>query len=345
MSQLVTLFVDDQDPQVQYLCPSLNQHVAGSYYNNTWTTVTDDSCSKGWFQYTFYGTGVHVETAVAATGASYSVKIDDGEFVSQTGNGSYDSPTLSDGKHTITYATGTGSIPPAFDYLSVTAGDSTPLEGRTLAVDDAESSVVYSGSWSNTPTVAIPFDYSSSLYRDTAHWTSTVGDSLKFEFEGSSISVFGIATNISSGGNITASYTLDGVSKVQGLPQGTLDTLPMVNLFHADVQPGVHTLIINITDIQAPRALGIDFITYNASFNSISSVPANASPSASQTGGSSLNVAAKVGIALGAVASAALLASVLFALTRHYLRRRNSKFPLSDSLESGTEPAKPRFTW
>jgi len=246
----------------------------------------------------------------------------------------------------VTYATGTGSIPPAFDYLTVTAGDSTPLQGRTLAVDDTDSPIVFSGSWSDKPSVTIPFDYSSSLYRDTAHWTSTVGDSLQFEFEGSSISVFGIATNISSGGNITASYTLDGVTKVQGIPQGTLDTLPMVNLFHADVQPGVHTLIINITDIQAPRALGIDFITYNASFNSLSSVSVNASPSsASSSGGSSLNVGAKVGIALGAVASVALLGSVLFALTRHYLRRKNSKFPLSDTLESGTKPAKPRFTW
>ncbi|PPQ91688.1 hypothetical protein CVT25_012901 [Psilocybe cyanescens] len=346
MTQGITLFVDDQDPQVQYLCPSIHQHVAGSYYNNTWTTVRNDSCSEGWFQYTFYGTGVHVSTTVAASGASYSVKIDDGEFVSHSGTGAYDSPILSDGKHTITYATGTSLSPPAFDYLAVTAGGSTLLDGRTLAMDDADSSIVYSGSWLNTPVVPTGFDSSISLYRDTVHWTSTVGNSLQLQFEGSSISVLGIATNISSGGNITATYTLDGVTKAQDLPRGTLDTVPMVNLFHADVPPGIHTLIMNITDIQAPAALGIDLITYNATFNSIASVPANASPSFATHNGNSFNVGAKVGIVIGTLVGVVVLASLAYVFGRRYLFRRNSKFPLSDTLESSTKKSpQPYSTW
>jgi len=343
MAQTATLFIDDQDSQIQYLCDSLHQHVAGSYYNNTWSTVQSDNCKNGWFDYTFYGTGIHVSAAVATPGASYSVKIDDGEFAPQSGNGAYDSPTLSDGKHIITYALeSTGKSLPSFDYLTVNAGSSTPLQGRTLAVDDTDSSIIYSGSWKNSPAVPLSFDYSTSLYRNTTHWSSSVGDSLRFTFQGSSISVFGIATNISSGGNITATYTLDGVSQVQSLPPGTLDSLPMVNLFHADVQPGAHTLIINVTDIQAPRTLGIDLITYNASFSSISSEP-NVSPSsASKT---SLNVGSKVGIALGVLAGVALLASFFVLLGRRYTRNRNPKFPLSDSLESGTKKSSPYSTW
>jgi len=343
MAQTATLFIDDQDSQIQYLCDSLHQHVAGSYYNNTWSTVLSDNCKNGWFDYTFYGTGIHVAASVATPGASYSVKIDDGEFVPQSGNGAYDSPTLSDGKHIITYSMeSTGKSLPSFDYLTVNAGSSTPLQGQTLVVDDTDNSIIYSGNWKNSPAVPLSFDYSTTLYRNTTHWSSTVGDSLQFNFQGSSISVFGIATNISSGGNITATYTLDGVSQVHGLPQGTLDSLPMVNLFHADVQPGVHTLIINITDIQAPRALGIDLITYNASFNSISSEP-NALPSSASKSG--LNVGSKVGIVLGMVAGIALLASLFVFLGRRYIRRRNPKFPLSDSLESGTKKSSPHFTW
>lgn len=280
--------------------------------------------------------------------------MDDGEFVSHSGTGAYDSPILSDGKHTITYATGTSMSPPAFDYLAVTAGGSTLLDGRTLAMDDADSSIVYSGSWLNTPVVPTGFDSSISLYRDTVHWTSTVGNSLQLQFEGelyiglmrllslsasflmssisgSSISVLGIATNISSGGNITATYTLDGVTKAQGLPRGTLDTVPMVNLFHADVPPGIHTLIMNITDIQAPAALGIDLITYNATFNSIASVPANASPSFATHNGNSFNVGAKVGIVIGTLVGVVVLASLAYVFGRRYLFRRNSKFPLSDT--------------
>ncbi|KAH9480435.1 hypothetical protein JR316_0007035 [Psilocybe cubensis] len=331
MTQGITLFIDDQDPQIQYLCPSIHQRVSGSYYNNTWSSVQDESCAKGWFQYTFYGTGVHVATAIATADASYSVKIDDGEFIPQSGTGSYDSPTLRDGKHTVTYAIGTSTSPPAFDYLTVAAGKSTTLKDHTLAVDDADSSIFYSGSWSNAPHTPAGTDSSLSLYRDTVHWTSTVGDSLQLQFEGSSVSVFGIASNISSGGNITATYTIDGVTKAAALPRGTLDTVPMINLFHADVQPGIHTLIINITDIQAPAALGIDLITYNASFNSIASVPANASPSFSTHSDKSLNARAKVGIAIGTIVGVVAVASVAYVLGRRFLRRRNPKFPLSDT--------------
>jgi hypothetical protein len=326
---MATVLVDDQESQIQYLCDSLNERVAtGSYYNNTWTTVKSGDCSNGWFDYTFYGTGVYVAASVAAPSASYSVKIDDGEFVPQSGNGAYDSPTLSDGKHTITYAIeSNGKSLPAFDYLTVTPGSSTPLEGQTLAVDDTDASIIYSGSWKNSPSVPLSFDYSNSLHRDTTQWSSTVGDSLQFQFEGSSISVFGIATNISVG-NITSNYTLDGVSKVQGLPQGTLDSLPMVNLFQADVQPGVHTLIINITHIQSPQTLGIDLITYNASFNSISSLSTTARKSSD-----ALNVGSKVGIAVGVLACVALIASVVVFSSRRYIRNRNTKFPEYHSLE------------
>jgi hypothetical protein len=349
MAQTATLLVDDQDPQIQYLCGSLNQHVAGSYYNNTWTTVNSNDCKNGWFDYTFYGTGVHIAASVALSGASYSVKIDDGEFIPQSRGGAYDSPTLYDGKHTVTYAldaAGSPLDPPSFDYLTVTAGPSTPLEERTLAVDDADDSIVYSGSWSNSPVIPLSFDYATSLYRNTTHWSSTVGDTMRFKFLGSSISVFGIARNISSGGNITATYTLDGVSKVQSLPEGTLDSLPMVNLFHADVQPGIHTLIMNITDIQAPRALGIDFIAYNASFSNISFLPiSNTLPSPANKSGGSLNAASKVGIAIGILAGVALLASLFVVLGRRYVRNRNPKFPLSDSLESGTQKSSPYDAW
>lgn len=143
--------------------------------------------------------------------------------------------------------------------------------------------------------------------------------------------MLGLASNISSKGNITATYTIDGITKAEALPRGTLDTVPMINLFHADVQPGIHTLIINITDIQAPAALGIDLIIYNATFNSIASVPANASPSFATHTEKSLDAGAKVGIAIGTLVGTLALASLAYVLGRRYLRRRNPKFPLSDT--------------
>ena len=50
-----TLLVDDQDAQINFLCPTLKQKVFGSYSNNTWSTIKSESCKTGWFEYTFYG--------------------------------------------------------------------------------------------------------------------------------------------------------------------------------------------------------------------------------------------------------------------------------------------------
>ncbi|KAF8158157.1 hypothetical protein B0H34DRAFT_789156 [Crassisporium funariophilum] len=345
MAQLqpITLFVDDQDRQVKYLCPSLNQVVTGSYYNNTWTTVKSESCNQGWFEYTFYGTGVHVSASLANAGESYQVKIDDGSFVPQSGDGSYDSPTLPDGEHTITYATGSAKAFPSFDYLTVTAGASTPLNGRTIAVDDADKAIVYSGGWTTTPPVPIAFDYSTSLYRDTTHWASTVGDSMRFQFIGTSISVFGIVANFQSGGNISATYTIDGVEKTQAIPKGTLDTLPMVELFHADLQAGSHTLVVNITDIATPRAFGLDFVAYNSSLNSISAMPGYGgavSSASTGPGENKTNWGPKIGIIVGVVSLMTLLTAGAIIW---WQRRRNRKAGIprlsdsTESLEAGTK--------
>jgi len=209
-------------------------------------------------------------------------------------------------------------------------------------VDDGDGSITYTGGWVNSPAIPLSSGLSPLLYGNTTHWSSTVGDSLQFKFEGSSVSVFGIATNISLG-NITTTYTLDGVSNVRGLPQGTLDSLPMVNLFHADVQPGVHTLVVDVTEIEAPQALGIDFIAYNASFNSISSLSGGAS--AVHKSAPSLNTGSKAGIAIGVLAFVTLLASLFVVFRGRYTRNRNPKIRLSDSVESGTKKPFPHSMW
>jgi hypothetical protein len=104
--------------------------------------------------------------------------------VSPQQDGSFVSAVLSDGEHTLKYAVGQVKNTPVFDYLTVTAGVSTPLNGRTLIVDDAETSVAYRGSWSTSPPKELKYGYSTPLYRDTAHWSSTVGDSVRYEFTG-----------------------------------------------------------------------------------------------------------------------------------------------------------------
>ncbi|KAF8195569.1 hypothetical protein BJ912DRAFT_957438 [Pholiota molesta] len=314
------------------LSATLFQKVAGAYYNNTWTTVNSDTCENGWFEYTFYGTGIHVAASIASPDASYSVKIDDGAFEPQTRNGTYDSPVLSDGKHTLTYATASQKALPSFDYLT----------GTTLAVDDSDTSIVYSGNWSTTPPSSVVVDASSPLYGNTAHWPQILAILLS-----SSISVYGILANLSTIENITAAYILDGISKVQSIPQGTLNSLPMVELFHAEVQPGEHTLLMNITEIQITQAIGIDFVAYNASFDSTAPASTASFPSSALGFSRSLRVGAKVGVSVGVLAAVILATLCMVLWRRRSLRNpKNPKFRLSDDSEQDvSKPSKPAFTW
>ncbi|KAF6755960.1 hypothetical protein DFP72DRAFT_895700 [Ephemerocybe angulata] len=240
MSSSFTLLVDDQDSQVNYLCPTLKQQLLGSSYsNNTWSTIKDQSCKDGWFQYTFYGTGIRVDIPTIHPSQDVSVTLDNAPLAPKP-DGSFESPVLSDGQHTLKYALGNVKETPVFDYLTVTAGPSTPLNGRTLITDDAD--LAFKGNWTSDFPKAVKYDYATALYRDTVHWSSTVGDSFQYQFTGSSVSVVGLASlDPTSSRNITATYTID---------------VPMSELFHAkDLGPGQHTLVVSLTEVAYPQAL------------------------------------------------------------------------------------------
>jgi hypothetical protein len=90
---------------------------------------------------------------------------------------------LEDGLHTVVYAAGAMSLYPAFDYLTVTAGSTTQLLGRTVIVDDAEIAE-YSGQWSTQSFEPLVLGRPSAIYKNTTHWTRTVGDTFTLQFNG-----------------------------------------------------------------------------------------------------------------------------------------------------------------
>jgi len=315
MPSSATIFVDDQDPNLTYLCPVLKQKVSGAYYKDTWTSPQNTSCGTGWFQYTFDGIGVHV-AASFTNSSDFPVRIDNNEFLLYTGNGTYDSPILPDGNHTIIYAMGNLTVLPAFDYLTVTAGPNTNLYGKTIAVDDNDESLAFRGSWSQSSQHPPSFDYTSRLYQSTTHWTSKVGDTMEFKFEGSSVAVFGmVAYNTTALRNITTDFIVDGVSQTRTISNKTLPYQPMVELFRADLQDGNHTLLLNLTDIQGERALGVDFITYNASFNHLTPAPRGSSGVPAW--------APKLGIALASIAGFAFLLTVGIIFWQRFRKNRH----------------------
>jgi len=213
--------------------------------------------------------------------------------------------------HKISYAIGPGNATAfrfaAFDYLTVTAGPSTSLNGQDIVVDDQDSAMTFSGNWRTSPPVDLQFDPSTSLYQNTTHWTSSVGDTVRFQFLGSSISVYGILANISSLGNITASYSIDGNVTTRSLGKGTFEFLPMIELFRADVASGNHTLVMNVTDIAPSQSLGVDFITYDSAWTTNPAAAAATGANKPTMNSGTPNWAPRVGLIVGVVAGTALL--------------------------------------
>ncbi|KAF7365195.1 hypothetical protein MVEN_00391100 [Mycena venus] len=325
-SQNVTLIVDDQDTaRIQYHCPVTKELVKSSYFDNTWTTIDSLSCGQqsGWFSHTFNGTQTRIWASASQFNQNYSVKIDDGPFLVQSGDGYYESPILEDGLHTVTYSAGAKSLSPALDYLTVTAGPSTQLLGRTVIVDDTEIAE-YSGQWSVEPPTPFILSRSSALYKNTTHWTRTVGDTFTFHFNGNSVSVSGVVPNNAGAGNSSAAFIIDGTSTVVPLPSASNFVQPMTQFFHADLTAGTHTLVFNITELAPSHVFGVDFVLYNSSVDTLPKGSAVQAPVASSSG-SKHHTRIIVGSVVGALAGLALVGFFLFLYKKS--RSRNSKSP------------------
>lgn len=285
------------------------------------------------------------------------MQIDDSPLLSQSGQGTYQSPVLADGvEHTITYAIGNQSLLPAFDYLTVTAGPSTPMYGRTVIVDDADSVLEYTGGWMTAPPMALPFDYSTSPYLETTHWSNMAGASISFPFTGQfsvlivlqetkrcnflpllgdSIAVYGVIANtVPDSGNVTTTYTVGGKSATLSLPTGSRQPIPMSEMFQTNLTAGQHTLLINITSVSAGQYIGFDFLTYNATFDSISSISSGV-PSESATPGTSNSHSKQVGAIAGGVIGGVAFFGVILLLLFLWRRRIRSKPSTSGWLNLG----------
>lgn len=294
-----TFVVDDQDPQIQYLCPVTKQTVLGSYFNKTWTTINDPSCNNGWFKYSFRGTQISIVASSSNVNQDFAIQIDQGGLVHPGGRGSYVSPVLTDGEHTLVYSAGNISDDPAFDFLTVTT---TSPANRTVIVDDTDFE--YTGNWSSEPPASVAFDPSLPPYLNTTHWTNSVGDTISLKFTGSSISVYGILPNLTSTENMTATYIVDGKSTALSLPASVNMVSPMTQFFHADLESGSHNLFINITSVSTHQPIGFDFILYNST--------TTAEPSSDTSNKTGLIV----GSVLGAIFGLCLILLLLFLVKR-----------------------------
>jgi hypothetical protein len=186
----------------------------------------------------------------------------------------------------------------AVDYLVITPGDDTPLNGETLLVDDTYSGIHYSGSgWSsvdsnfslvqrqNSPSI-----HAQALQNGT-HQTSNIGDSFTFYYTGKlfflsslicfiliylgrGMTVYGILPK--PDGSLSLSYTIDGGNAITVSPKivdDTRDELNYVMLQTGPLAAGNHTIVVTLTDIVTNQKFIVDYITYVPSFPNLAAMP------------------------------------------------------------------------
>jgi hypothetical protein len=234
------------------------------------------------------GTGVQIGIPITSDTQRISVQIDNRPQEALNGNGLYVSSYLDDGPHNITVFAMGMDVTPGFDYLTYTPSPSTSLYERTIIQNDDDAALDYGGHWSALQPVAVTFDDDTLLYQGTARWSTTVGDTVSYQFTGlhhnvkcphklirhflgTSITVMGVSTPSEMNASLT--FTLDGKTTLQTISQTNLTRATTVRLYRAvDLNATQHTLNVNVTNVSAAGPIGIDFFAYNASLSEISGV-------------------------------------------------------------------------
>jgi hypothetical protein len=134
---------------------------------------------------TFIGNTPESSAAQTATvqidnGTSFVINFDDPK--PQTYKQWFTTPTLPDGKHTVTMSD-LYSI--SVDYAVVKVGSQTSLVGQTVIVDDDSSLIQYAGQWSHNTNKFIPGNLPKGYpYGNGTHRSSNPGDTFTFQFSG-----------------------------------------------------------------------------------------------------------------------------------------------------------------
>ncbi|KAJ7471071.1 hypothetical protein FB451DRAFT_1559547 [Mycena latifolia] len=275
----------------------------------------------GSFSYTFQGTSIafYGNTSPSDKAQTMSVQINSDSAYQSTYPAPqeyrqwYASPTLSDAAHTIVVD---NLVLVDLDYATVTAGPNTPLNGTTLIVDDDDPEIIYAGNWmTNKNFFTTGHGQPSGLpFQNATRQSNTIGDSLTFQFAGTSVAVRGVFQ-----WNIT------------GLRSTTSQILSSFNA--SGLQPESHTLIVNVTNVVGAQLLRLDYILYEPSFDTLAAKPNFASTAAVASNHRHTNAKAIAGGVVGALVLFALL-GVAFLLWTRFRRRRAARTPRENHIFS-----------
>ncbi|PPQ67763.1 hypothetical protein CVT24_002773 [Panaeolus cyanescens] len=332
---LIKTFVvlDDEGNDLKYLGNWVQNDGQGWYGGSA---RTPPSTSNGHFNFTFEGTYV---SFLGLQPASASITLTDSSLSTNTTTNLqvpspqsryiqwYRSPESVPGNYVILgNRLSLGSI----DAVLIGIDSKTPLSGKTLLVDDEESQITYRGNWrrnSNSFSGRLPA--TGWPVQNTTHETSTVGDSMTFQFTGTGLAIYGLFS-WNNPSLLTLAYTLDNTTVTRSYPVTTstqqyIDKdgeVPNYLFFsYQNLRRGPHTLP-SFTDLSSMPVISADPQATNI---------LDPSPPAST---SSSNVGAIVGGVMGAFAVIGLAAFLLWL----YRRRRRQILALASSHEKVMTP-------
>jgi hypothetical protein len=94
----------------------------------------------------------------------------------------YQSPTLSEGNHTIKVDGISGT---SLDYATITVGQNTLLSGKKIIVNNDDSTIHYSGGWTRNTDKFVPGRDPKGLpFQNSTHQSTKPGDTITFLFSG-----------------------------------------------------------------------------------------------------------------------------------------------------------------
>ncbi|WP_127585560.1 alpha-L-fucosidase [Paenibacillus koleovorans] len=173
-------------------------------YSGTWADNTNSSYYKStgrnsnqtnaYAEYTFTGTGVRLITKKAPAGGIFDVYIDGTKVTTFDSYASsnvfnvvaYETTSLSNGPHTIKMVVTGNKNPNAsnnncnIDLIEVSTNP--PLPPASTIVDDTNSAITYSGSWSHVAR--------ASSYGGTISHSNTLNDYAEYTFTGKGVKLF-----------------------------------------------------------------------------------------------------------------------------------------------------------
>ncbi|TFK19548.1 hypothetical protein FA15DRAFT_601289, partial [Coprinopsis marcescibilis] len=265
----------------------------------------------------------------------------------------FTTPTLPDGHHTIEFQFQYGRA--EIDYAVVTSGQSLQYDDHTTIIvdDDTPSEIYYFGEWYNR---RIGFEIAGSLgfrynfpFQNGTHDTTSVGSGFRFRFSGTSLRIYGF-TRMETGGSFDLTYTLDNddpKTRSHSIPPVSDVYRTMLNPENADMlldwfpnwllaeyhslDPGEHTITVNLTRLDGPQTFSFDYLTYTPSFPSLASKPVYSLedlalvPSSSKDAHRQGNAPVIVGSVVGGLAFIALLLGIGYFVWRRKIKLASGK--------------------